>query len=286
MIQNLIPRRLFATCFASYKSYDGLPRYHNSDTNFYTVLEIERDASTSKIKEAYFEKSKKLHPDVNKTEEAKQNYKDVREAYDILGDRKKRKDYDGQLRIKVYQEVHRRSMASDYKERKKRGDLKDNDKQKMKDKQFENWGKWDGTEFDELGEKEEKNYEKQHEIWRNIYGREQSDFRKYAYGYNDKRDGAHPDSKQFKDFEEAIWSSSGTKIAKVVCVGSFFLLIFTSLSIAIMEAKEEEKVEEKNELKNKSDFERLFAQENLRSKSQLKNMDRYFGSSSNDKDPK
>ena len=115
MIQNLIPRRLFVTSFASYKSYDGLPRYHNSETNFYTVLEIEKDASTSKIKEAYFEKSKKLHPDVNKTEEAKQNYKDVREAYDILGDRKKRKDYDGQLRIKVYQEVHRRSMASDYK---------------------------------------------------------------------------------------------------------------------------------------------------------------------------
>jgi hypothetical protein len=38
------------------------------------------------------------------------------------------------------------------------------------------------------------------------------------------------------------------------------------------------KKEERNELKNKSDFERLFAQENLRSKSELKNMDRYFGS--------
>ena len=46
------------------------------------------------------------------------------------------------------------------------------------------------------------------------------------------------------------------------------------------------KEEERNELKNKSDFERMFVQENLRSKSELKNMDRYFGSSSNDKDPK
>ena len=114
MIQNLIPRRLFVTCFASYKSYDGLPRYHNSEPNFYTVLEVETDASTSKIKEAYFEKSKKLHPDVNKTEDAKQNYKDVREAYDILGDKKKRKVYDGELRIHVYQEVHRRNMTSNY----------------------------------------------------------------------------------------------------------------------------------------------------------------------------
>ena len=114
MIQNLIPRRFFVTCFASYKSYDGLPRQHTSETNFYTVLEIERDAPTSKIKEAYFEKSKKLHPDVNETEEAKQNYKDVREAYDVLGDRKKRKHYDGQLKINVYQEVHRRKMTSDF----------------------------------------------------------------------------------------------------------------------------------------------------------------------------
>ena len=115
MIQNLIPRRLFVTCFASYKSYDGLPRYHNSETNFYTVLEIEKDASTSKIKEAFFEKSKKLHPDVNKTEEAIQNYKDVREAYDILGDKKKRKEYDSELRIHVYQDVKKRNMTSHFK---------------------------------------------------------------------------------------------------------------------------------------------------------------------------
>ena len=152
----------------------------------------------------------------------------------------------------------------------------------MKDKQFENWGKWDGTEFDET--KEEKNFRKQQDIWRNMYDKEeeQSEFRKYAYGYNDKKDGAHPDSKQFKKFEEALWSSSATKIAKITTICLFFALIFSSLSIAITEAKEDER----NELKNKSDFERLFAQENLRSKSELKNMDRYFGSSSNDKDPK
>ena len=149
------------------------------------------------------------------------------------------------------------------KERKERGDLKNNDYEKMRNKQFENWGKWD--EFDDA--EEEKNYKKQQNIWKNMYH---------------KNDGAHPEGKQFKDFEEALWSSSGTKIAKVVCMCSFFFLIFSSLSIAILEVKEEER----NDLKNKSDFERLFAQENLRSKSELKNMDRYFGSSSNDKDPK
>ena len=139
-----------------------------------------------------------------------------------------------------------------------------NDDQKMRDKQFGNWGKWD--EFDD--EEEEKNYKKQKDIWRNFY--------------KDERDGAHPESKQFKDFEEAIWSSSGTRFVKIAAIWFFFATIFSSLAIAILEVKEEEK----NELKNKSDFERMFVQENLRSKSELKNMDRYFGSSSNDKDPK
>ena len=155
----------------------------------------------------------------------------------------------------------------------------------MRDKQFENWGKWD--EFDEM---EDKNYKKQQDIWRNMvdkeksdYYRNKSDFREYAYGGNDKHDGAHPDSKQFKDFEEAIWSSTGTRFAKIASIWLFFAIIFTSLSIAIMEAKEEAKEEETNELKNKSDFERLFAKENLRSKSER---DKYFGSSLNDKDPK
>ena len=43
------------------------------------------------------------------------------------------------------------------------------------------------------------------------------------------------------------------------------------------------KEEQRNELKNKSDFERLFAQENFKSKSES---DRYFGNSSDIKDPK
>jgi hypothetical protein len=150
----------------------------------------------------------------------------------------------------------------------------------MKDKQFDNWGNWDGTECDET--KEEKNFRKQQDIWRDLNDKKKTNFYANFYGGNDKNDGAHPESKQFKDFEEALWSSNGKKIAKVASVWLFFFLIFSALSGAIMAAKEEEM----NELKNKSDFERLFAQENLRSKSEIKNMDRYFGSPSNDKNPK
>ena len=133
----------------------------------------------------------------------------------------------------------------------------------MRDKQFENWGKW--NEFDDA--EEERNYKKQQNIWKNMYP---------------KKDGASPESKQFKDFEEALFSSSRTKFAKIATMWLFFVMIFTGIPGAVMMAKEEES----NELKNKSDFERMFVQENLRSKSELKNMDRYFGSSSNDKDTK
>ena len=107
----------------------------------------------------------------------------------------------------------------------------------MKDKSFENWGKWDGTELDR-DEEEEKNYKKQHDIWRNMYDKEQADYyrnKSVEYAYGDKRDGGHPDSKQFKDFEEALFSSSRTKIAKIVCMCSFFALLFSSLSIAILD---------------------------------------------------
>ena len=151
----------------------------------------------------------------------------------------------------------------------------------MRDKEFENWGKWDGTEFDEEEKEEERNFRKQQNIWRDLDDEHHKNFyRNRAYGGNDKKDGGHPDSKQFKAFEEALWSSNGKNVfVKVVSVWLFFSLIFSGLSGAVMAAKEEEM----NELKNKSDFERMFAQENLRSKSER---DKYFGNSLNDKDPK
>ena len=113
MYQNSIGRRFFVTCIASYKSHDGLPLFHTSNANFYTVLEIEKDASSAQVKNAYFEKSKELHPDKNDTEEAKQNYKDVREAYDILGDKRKRRVYDKLL----FKQEYRENLVNDYDEK-------------------------------------------------------------------------------------------------------------------------------------------------------------------------
>lgn len=64
----------------------------NSEKNYYEILGISRDASQDEIKEAYREKAFELHPDRNEgTEEA---FRQVSEAYDVLGDEESRQRYD------------------------------------------------------------------------------------------------------------------------------------------------------------------------------------------------
>lgn len=66
-----------------------------ADRDYYEVLGVARDASADQIKKAYRTLARKLHPDVNpddKTAEAK--FKEVQQAYDVLGDTEKRALYD------------------------------------------------------------------------------------------------------------------------------------------------------------------------------------------------
>ncbi|MCF7845004.1 MAG: molecular chaperone DnaJ [Kiritimatiellales bacterium] len=63
--------------------------------DFYEVLGLSRDASKDDIKKAYRKMSKELHPDKNKGDkESEQKFKEVNEAYEVLGDDQKRKQYD------------------------------------------------------------------------------------------------------------------------------------------------------------------------------------------------
>lgn len=64
-------------------------------TDLYAVLGISRDASQDDIKKAYRKLAKKYHPDLNPgNTDAEQKFKDISQAYDILGDPGKRKRYD------------------------------------------------------------------------------------------------------------------------------------------------------------------------------------------------
>lgn len=63
--------------------------------DYYKILGVDRDANEKEIKSAYRKLARKYHPDVNKSPDAAQKFKDVNEAYEVLSDLQKRQRYDG-----------------------------------------------------------------------------------------------------------------------------------------------------------------------------------------------
>ena len=62
--------------------------------NLYEILGVKKDASDQEIKSAYRKLAKKYHPDVNKTPEAEEKFKQINDAYSVLSDKQKRSNYD------------------------------------------------------------------------------------------------------------------------------------------------------------------------------------------------
>ncbi len=61
----------------------------------YDVLGINRSASEQEIKKAYRRLARRYHPDLNKSgKEAETKFKEIQEAYEILSDSQKRRNYD------------------------------------------------------------------------------------------------------------------------------------------------------------------------------------------------
>ena len=63
--------------------------------DLYQVLGVAKTASDSEIKSAFRKLARKYHPDLNKdNKEAAEKFKEVNAAYEVLGDKEKRKKYD------------------------------------------------------------------------------------------------------------------------------------------------------------------------------------------------
>ena len=64
--------------------------------NYYTILEIPKDADDKTIKKAYRKLAIKWHPDKNPTnkQQAEEKFKKIAEAYSVLIDPDKKRQYD------------------------------------------------------------------------------------------------------------------------------------------------------------------------------------------------
>ncbi|XP_014483147.1 PREDICTED: protein tumorous imaginal discs, mitochondrial-like isoform X2 [Dinoponera quadriceps] len=63
--------------------------------NYYEILGVSKNASAKDIKKAYYQLAKKYHPDTNKGDpDSSKKFQEVSEAYEVLSDDTKRKEYD------------------------------------------------------------------------------------------------------------------------------------------------------------------------------------------------
>ncbi len=62
--------------------------------DYYRILGVDRTADQKAVSAAYRKLARRLHPDVNKTAGAEEKFKEINEAYQVLGDADRRAHYD------------------------------------------------------------------------------------------------------------------------------------------------------------------------------------------------
>ena len=63
--------------------------------DYYDILNVSKSASDNEIKSAYRKLAMKYHPDRNSgNSQAEEKFKEINQAYEILGDKESRRRYD------------------------------------------------------------------------------------------------------------------------------------------------------------------------------------------------
>ncbi len=62
--------------------------------SYYAILGVDRDAGDREIKKAFRKLALQYHPDKNKDPEAEEKFREIAEAYEVLSDPDKRRQYD------------------------------------------------------------------------------------------------------------------------------------------------------------------------------------------------
>ena len=77
-----------------------------SKRDYYEVLGVSKDADEATLKKAYRQVAKKYHPDMNPGDaEAEKKFKEASEAYAVLSDPEKRRQYLTVLILATFSEI-------------------------------------------------------------------------------------------------------------------------------------------------------------------------------------
>lgn len=87
-----------------------------SRKNYYEILGLDDNATSEEIKKAYRQKAKEFHPDKGGDENI---FKDISEAYDVLGNDNKRKNYDNTRKYSGHGNINEELLNSFMKQQQK-----------------------------------------------------------------------------------------------------------------------------------------------------------------------
>ena len=114
-------------------------------TDFYQTLGVSKDTNEDAIKKAYRKLARKWHPDINPgNKEAEQKFKEISQAYDVLGNKKKRKLYDefGEEGLQAGFDAEKARQYSQWKSQSRKGGFQ----QGTQANQWEGFGRYQSYE--------------------------------------------------------------------------------------------------------------------------------------------